>query len=592
MNVTEADAAEIAQKLGKAKRSGKEWSCLCPSHKDTDPSFSVTAEDGELLVRCHRGCDQKTVIAELRSRRLWPEPEKTNGAAGKVTQSRIVATYDYHDANGQMIFQAVRKEPKAFLQRQPDGKGGWIWNLEGVETVLYRLPELIAADPVDYVYIPEGEKDVDRLRSIGLVATTNPMGAGKWRTSFNKWLRNRHVIILPDNDPQDTKPDGTLKFHDDGRPVLVGQDHAAYIASCLRNVAASVRILEIPDLLLKGDVSDWLDAKHTVDELVDLAKAAPVYAPEEANGAATNDNIKRRRQHKTQDGVALEFSARYSDKLRFCHHTEKWFSWDGCIWRREETQLAFDFARTICREFGGKRLARASDAGAVERFARADRTFAVTSEIWDRDTYLLGTPAGTVDLRTGTLRSANIADFISRSTSVTPAEVPECPLWLDFIDKVTCQRTDLSAFLQRWFGYCLTGDTGEHSLLFCYGTGGNGKGVMLNTIATIFGDYAQIAPMDTFTASISDKHPTDLAGLKGARMVLASETEEGRSWDEQRVKSITGGDPISARFMRQDFFTYKPQFKPVIYGNYKGRTPLRRQIPCRTRQRTISPSRT
>ena len=265
----------------------------------------------------------------------------------------------------------------------------------------------------------------------------------------------------------------------------------------------------------------------------------------------------------------MEFSARYIDKLRFCHHTGKWFSWDGCIWRREETQLAFDFARTICREFGGKRLARASDAGAVERFARADRAFAVTSEIWDRDTYLLGTPAGTVDLRTGDLRSVNIADFISRSTSVTPAEVPECPLWLDFIDKVTCQRTDLCAFLQRWFGYCLTGDTGEHSLLFCYGTGGNGKGVMLNMIVTIFGDYAQIAPMYTFTASVGDKHSTDLAGLKGARMVLASETEEGRSWDEQRVKSITGGDPISARFMRQDFFTYKPQFKPVIYGNYK-----------------------
>ena len=175
MNVTEADAERIALALGKAKRSGKEWSCLCPSHKDTDPSFSVTAEDGKLLVCCHRGCDQKTVIAELRWRRLWPEPEKTNGAAGKATQSRIVATYDYHDANGQMIFQAVRKEPKAFLQRQPDGKGGWIWNSEGVETVLYRLPELVAADPVDYVYIPEGEKDVDRLRSIGLVATTNPM---------------------------------------------------------------------------------------------------------------------------------------------------------------------------------------------------------------------------------------------------------------------------------------------------------------------------------------------------------------------------------------------------------------------------------
>jgi putative DNA primase/helicase len=137
------------------------------------------------------------------------------------------------------------------------------------------------------------------------------------------------------------------------------------------------------------------------------------------------------------------------------------------------------------------------------------------------------------------------------------------------MDNVACKDAELRDFLQRWFGYCLTGDVGEHSLLFCYGVGGNGKGVTLNTIATIMGDYAKIAAMDTFTASKGDKHPTDLAGLRGARMVLASETEEGRAWDEQRVKSITGGDPISARFMRQDYFTFRPEFKPIIYGNHK-----------------------
>ena len=107
------------------------------------------------------------------------------------------------------------------------------------------------------------------------------------------------MIILPDNDPQDTKPDGTLKFHDDGRPVFVGKDHATYIASCLRNVAASVRILELPDLPLKGDVSDWLDAKHTVNELVDLTKTALLYVPEKANREVTIYNTKRRAQHKT-----------------------------------------------------------------------------------------------------------------------------------------------------------------------------------------------------------------------------------------------------------------------------------------------------
>ena len=124
-------------------------------------------------------------------------------------------------------------------------------------------------------------------------------------------------------------------------------------------------------------------------------------------------------------------------------------------------------------------------------------------------------------------------------------------------------------FLQQIVGYCLTGDTREHALFFIYGPGGNGKSVFLNTVSAIIGDYATTAAMDTFVASKSDRHPTDLAGLRGARLVAASETEEGRAWAEAKIKAITGGDPISARFMRQDFFTYRPQFKLVIVGNHK-----------------------
>lgn len=106
-------------------------------------------------------------------------------------------------------------------------------------------------------------------------------------------------------------------------------------------------------------------------------------------------------------------------------------------------------------------------------------------------------------------------------------------------------------------------------MLFLYGPGGNGKGVFLNTLTRIIGDYATVAAMETFTASKHDSHPTDLAMLRGARLVCASETEEGRNWDEKRIKRLTGGDPITARFMRQDFFTYQPQFKLLTIGNYK-----------------------
>ena len=118
-------------------------------------------------------------------------------------------------------------------------------------------------------------------------------------------------------------------------------------------------------------------------------------------------------------------------------------------------------------------------------------------------------------------------------------------------------------------GYCLTGSIRDHALFFLYGTGGNGKGVLLNTCHDILGDYSAIAAMETFTASKADRHPTDLAMLRGARAVIAQETEDGQRWAESRIKALTGGDAISARFMRQDFFTFKPAFKLLIAGNHK-----------------------
>jgi putative DNA primase/helicase len=158
----------------------------------------------------------------------------------------------------------------------------------------------------------------------------------------------------------------------------------------------------------------------------------------------------------------------------------------------------------------------------------------------------------------------------------------ECPRWLTFLDEATGKDVELIGFLQRWCGYCLTGDIREHALVFCYGPGGNGKTVMLNTISGILGDYAKTAAMETFVASQFEHHPTDLAMLCGARLVTAAETEEGRAWAETKIKQLTGGDPISARFMRQDFFTYRPHFKLMIIGNFE---PALRNVDDAARRR-------
>ena len=278
----------------------------------------------------------------------------------------------------------------------------------------------------------------------------------------------------------------------------------------------------------------------------------------------------------TEHGVAVAFTKRYRNSLRYDHDAGAWYEWSGTHWRQDRKHAAYSFARELVAEANREAefktqaiTGKASFAGGVEKMAQRDPAHAVTSEVWDADPWLLGTPAGVVDLRTGTMRPARPEDYITKLTAVAPAEVPDCPLWLGFLDQSTNGDHAMIRFLRQWFGYSLTGDTREQSLTFFHGPGENGKGVCVNTMAGIMGAYARNAPMDTFTASHGDRHPTELAMLRGARLVTASETEEGRAWAEARIKTLTGGDTISARFMRQDFFEYVPTFKLTFMGNHK-----------------------
>ena len=211
-------------------------------------------------------------------------------------------------------------------------------------------------------------------------------------------------------------------------------------------------------------------------------------------------------------------------------------------------------------------VASAKTVAAVERLAKADRRLAATIDQWDVDPWLLNTPAGILDLQTDEMRPARIDDYATKITAIGPGG--QCPTWQRFLRRVTNDDQELIAFLSRVCGYALTGITREQALFFLYGTGGNGKGVFISIVTDILADYHMTAAIETFTASQSERHPTDLAGLRGARLVTATETAEGRRWAEAKIKAVTGGDKIAARFMRQDFFEFVPSFKLIISGNY------------------------
>lgn len=248
----------------------KQWMARCPAHDDRKASLAVgIGDEDQTLVCCHTGCSPEDIVQAVGLKMADLFPPRVNGHGKKPKSQKkplgnMVAAYDYRDENGKLLFQVTRHEPKDFRQRRPKEGGGWIDDLEGVRRVLYRLPELLASKRGP-VFIVEGEKDVERLTSLRLVATTNPGGASKsltkskWQDAYNQFLIGRAVVILPDNDE-------------------TGRNHAQQVARSLSGKATAIKILELPGIPEKGDVSEWLNKGGTRDKLIELMKAAPLWS--------------------------------------------------------------------------------------------------------------------------------------------------------------------------------------------------------------------------------------------------------------------------------------------------------------------------
>jgi putative DNA primase/helicase len=277
----------------------------------------------------------------------------------------------------------------------------------------------------------------------------------------------------------------------------------------------------------------------------------------------------------SDEALALKFAEQHACNRRYVALLGKWYVFNGSRWVEDVKLTTIYDSRNICRSAAAEcanlpiasRLASAANVYAVEKLARSDSRIAATIDQWDSDPWLLNTPAFTVDLRTGEHRPHVPSDYCTRQTAVSPSGT--CPLWITFLVKTFAGDEQLIEYVQRVAGYALTGKTSEHAMFFCYGTGANGKSTMLNTLSGILGDYCAVPQIETFTASNTDRHPTEMAMLRGARIVIANETEEGRRWAEAKIKAVTSGDPITARQMRQDPFTFVPQFKLIMAGNHK-----------------------
>ena len=585
-------------------KSGDEYKARCPCHEDKNPSLSVKM-NGRLLLHCFAGCPYEHIVAALN---LTPEP-----ATG---QRQIVATYAYRDATGVEVRQKIRYTPKDFRIRHRGEDGKWIYKAGPGPAVLYRLPELRSAIAQGAtVFVVEGEKDCDRLAAGGLTVTTNIEGAAKpdqkakWRQEYTTQLAGAaRVILIPD--------------HDDP-----GRMHMQTIAHALRSQVREVRILELPGLPAKGDVSDWLNQGHTLDELQALAATAPLLStrpdslsPIDPAPALTLPREPTRLAEEVYSPPTVSPCTHLANAHRIRHYYQGkigyalglgWILWTGRFWRPDPTgegSIATGFigglSRLIARESAtlARRAADEADedrrkslmtqAEALLKWAvqsENERTIAAGLKLTkhallieygdlNRDPWLFNVQNGTVDLRTGALRPHDPTDLITFLAPVTYDPIAICPTWERFLSEVFAGDADLVAFIQRAVGWSLTGVVKERALFFLYGdTGKNGKTTLVEAIMKLVGacgessyGYGRKVGADTFMKS---KNPEDnqrkAATLAGPRFVCTSEVDEEHRLNEQLIKDITGGDTIEGRRLYQEAFTFKPQFKPWMYGNHK-----------------------
>lgn len=574
------DLRSIALALG-GEVSGGQVKAPAPGHSKTDRSMTVKLSPtapGGFIVHSHASDDDlacKDYVAKM----IGAEPWKPNGHArqtingiGPIHYKLGKPTFVFHYATG-VVCRWEHADGSKDLRPAIKVGDEWKWAAMPAPRPLYRLDQLGTGQ----VIVVEGEKKADALAALfdDVSVVTWAGGARAIRQTDWKPLAGRKVIIWPDNDTA-----GALAANDIGDELLKAK-------------AASIRFLD-PMGQSKPEKWDAWDAIHKdgMDgaDIVEWAKLrAKPWSPDnlvryplppavvsEAALAMPSDS---EAPAWSDESMALYFARLNSHELRYVAHWSRWKVWDGRRWTDDHTMTGYDRVRRICRETamlysqsaktpsGPKAIASAKTVNAVLSLSRSDARLAATVNQWDTHSGLLNTPAGMIDLETLNMLPHDPDKHITKMTEVAPGG--DCPMWIAFLNEITAGDLSLQLFLRRMCGYALTGLTIEHALFFLYGTGANGKSVFVRTISGILGDYHVSAPIETFTAHLGDRHPTELARLQGARLVTSVETEEGRRWAEARIKQLTGEDRVSARFMKQDYFEYDPTFKLLIAGNHK-----------------------
>ena len=581
-----------------SRQSGMQAGGCCPFHDDHNPSFSVNLEEG--LWKCFTGCGKGNARQFCDRMGIDPSLYRINGSGSGSTSFKQPA-FKSKPPKATVkppsdINQQAQKLHQHLLDHWDDQAKELPWDKEAIsdllpgydparrcltfchfdtegEVICIRQHKLgsITGDlknrlfPAHKLSLYEhdrtlcfvaGEKDALTLVSHGLQAVTGTTGESSIPPDLDRFIGFREIVIVYDADE-------------------TGRNGAAKLADALlsESIGSAIKIIKWPQEYPPGyDVTDFFNEGGTAEELQAMAQKAV---------RLTDANLKSTqvRYLPTEAGQAELFADLHRDKLRFMHKQKHWLIWNGNYWQRDDNKQVMVMAIEAAKErfkFAGSindSVLKKSEANfairceskqkldAVLNIAQSLPPIATVPKQWDTHNHILQFENGMYDLDALELKQGVPDLMISQSTRIKFDPEAQCPRWELFLEEIMQGNYELVQFLKRSIGYCLTGDTIEQKFFMLYGAGANGKSVLLETIRSLLGDYACDSPFTAFERTRSSGNSNELARLKGVRFVTALESGESKRLDEERLKAVTGGDPITARFLFGEFFTFKPCFK-------------------------------
>lgn len=496
----------------KAIKTGKEWKALCPKHDDHHPSLSIYEEKG--VYHCF-GCGWKG--------KLFIE----------TNPRTIVATYDYPDEENKLLYQVVKYNPKDFVVRRRDENHEWVYNLKGVKKVLYKLPDLLNAKKNKAVFIVEGEKDVDNLNKLCLIATTCQGGANGWTDDYCKYLQDRIIILLPDND-------------DDGRMFSIK------VGNSLQGIAKKIKYLELPGLADKEDVSDWIVKGGDREKLIELAQKAPNF-----NEISIDADLI----------IGEKFNARdYSNYLleKFNVRCDKFkrlwvYNSSSGLWQ-DNGEVSLD---SILRKEILNKEQHIKDYYVQEIIKDVKGLTFTDEEISEPKPYLIPFNDKIYNLISGTFIDYSPEYFFVNKLPIKiGTDNCKCPT----IDKIfeDMVGTENKVLLYELIGYCLLRDNPAQKIFMIYGGGSNGKTTFSEILEKLIGkDNISSVNLKDFKYN----YRFSPGQLFGKLANFSGEIEEDFIKDTSVIKQLTGNDLIKCERKFKEPFLFRNYAKMFVFTN-------------------------